>query len=101
MFDFHYIMIVNKKKLFFSLQIEKKLVLLQSQKRNGSVAQLNRASDYGSEGCRFESCRSHQRSTSKNGGAFFLPRFCRKLNCCLFQKKIVILREISCHRNKS
>ena len=26
----------------------------------GSVAQLNRASDYGSEGYRFESCRSHQ-----------------------------------------
>ena len=26
----------------------------------GSLAQLNRASDYGSEGCRFESCRSHQ-----------------------------------------
>ena len=25
----------------------------------GSVAQLNRASDYGSEGYRFESCRSH------------------------------------------
>lgn len=28
-------------------------------KANGSLAQLNRASDYGSEGCRFESCRSH------------------------------------------
>ena len=27
--------------------------------QGGSVAQLNRASDYGSEGCRFESCRSH------------------------------------------
>ncbi len=27
----------------------------------GSVAQLNRASDYGSEGYRFESCRSHMR----------------------------------------
>ena len=25
----------------------------------GSLAQLNRASDYGSEGYRFESCRSH------------------------------------------
>ena len=29
------------------------------QKRIGSVAQLNRASDYGSEGCGFESRRSH------------------------------------------
>ena len=27
--------------------------------RNGSLAQLNRASDYGSEGCRFESCTNH------------------------------------------
>ncbi len=25
----------------------------------GLVAQLNSASDYGSEGCRFESCRGH------------------------------------------
>ena len=30
-----------------------------SREVNGSVAQLNRASDYGSEGYRFESCRSH------------------------------------------
>ena len=29
---------------------------------SGSLAQLNRASDYGSEGCRFESCRSHNQS---------------------------------------
>ena len=27
---------------------------------NGPVAQLNRASDYGSEGYRFESCRDHK-----------------------------------------
>ena len=31
-----------------------------SRKVNGSVAQLNRASDYGSEGYRFESCRGHK-----------------------------------------
>jgi hypothetical protein len=30
-------------------------LFLQPQKGNGSVAQLNRASDYGSEGFRFES----------------------------------------------
>ena len=30
-------------------------------KKYGSVAQLNRASDYGSEGYRFESYRSHKR----------------------------------------
>ena len=33
-------------------------------KGHGSVAQLNRASDYGSEGYRFESCRSHKKSLS-------------------------------------
>ncbi len=27
--------------------------------KQGRVAQLNSASDYGSEGCRFESCRGH------------------------------------------
>ena len=31
------------------------------QKGHGSVAQLNRASDYGSEGYRFESCRNHEK----------------------------------------
>ena len=31
----------------------------------GSVAQLNRASDYGSEGYRFESCRSHSREIER------------------------------------
>ena len=29
--------------------------------KNGSLAQLNRASDYGSEGYRFESCRNHEK----------------------------------------
>ena len=34
---------------------------LQPQRaKDGSLAQLNRASDYGSEGYRFESCRSHR-----------------------------------------
>ena len=34
-------------------------------KGHGSVAQLNRASDYGSEGYRFESCRSHELDLTK------------------------------------
>ena len=39
----------------------KYFLYLCTRKRNyGSVAQLNRASDYGSEGYRFESCRSHK-----------------------------------------
>ena len=33
---------------------------------DGSLAQLNRASDYGSEGCRFESCRSHTKKRNKS-----------------------------------
>ena len=37
----------------------------------GSLAQLNRASDYGSEGYRFESCRSH-----KSKGIKFDSLFC-------------------------
>ena len=31
----------------------------QDKDANGSLAQLNRASDYGSEGYRFESCANH------------------------------------------
>ena len=34
-------------------------------KQKGSVAQLNRASDYGSEGCRFESCIGHYREAGE------------------------------------
>ena len=35
--------------------------LLHRRKRSGPVAQLDRASDFYSEGCRFESCRDRQR----------------------------------------
>ena len=37
----------------------------------GSVAQLNRASDYGSEGYRFESCRSHEGFRNQIAEPFF------------------------------
>ena len=43
--------------------------------QGGSVAQLNRASDYGSEGCGFESRRNHTKKTEQNGillGLFLL-----------------------------
>ena len=33
-----------------------------NEELNGSVAQLNRASDYGSEGCGFESRRNHEKA---------------------------------------
>ncbi len=42
--------------------VEKYAYLCIAIKENGSVAQLNRASDYGSEGYRFESCRSHKKA---------------------------------------
>ena len=38
---------------------------------NGSIAQLNRASDYGSEGYRFESCWSHKKVCRKKTRTFF------------------------------
>ena len=55
---------------------EELCIPLHSQTRNnGSVAQLNRASDYGSEGYRFESCRSHNfKRKSLNGSVAQLNR---------------------------
>ena len=41
-------------------------------KKFGSLAQLNRASDYGSEGYRFESCRSHKNQGESNLIPFFV-----------------------------
>ena len=38
---------------------KKVLTFAPANKEHGSVAQLNRASDYGSEGCGFESRRNH------------------------------------------
>ena len=40
-------------------RFKKSAYLCIAIKKNGPVAQLNRASDYGSEGYRFESCRGH------------------------------------------
>ncbi len=51
--------------------------------KNGSVAQLNRASDYGSEGYRFESCRSHKKSFEQNclkDFSFKSILFCKELS---------------------
>ena len=38
----------------------KKSVFLHAFLKHGPLAQLNRAFDYGSKGCRFESCRGHK-----------------------------------------
>ena len=43
-----------------------------ANKEEGSVAQLNRASDYGSEGSRFESLRSHSKEVTN----YFRNLFC-------------------------
>ena len=42
-------------------------------KGHGSVAQLNRASDYGSEGYSFESCRNHKKEFIITDELFFYP----------------------------
>ena len=48
------------KKVGKSLDSSKKVrTFAPANKEHGSVAQLNRASDYGSEGCGFESRRNH------------------------------------------
>ena len=47
------------------------LVKLRRMQRIGSVAQLNRASDYGSEGCGFESRRNHKKELKKLQFFFF------------------------------
>ena len=57
------------QKLQKVLQIQKKALPLHSLnenvEQNGLVAQLNRASDYGSEGYRFESCRDHKKELKR------------------------------------
>ena len=49
-----------KKYLISFGGFKKTVYLCIAIKKNGPVAQLNRASDYGSEGYRFESCRGHK-----------------------------------------
>ena len=46
----------SSKKIWWNRQ---NALPLHTQKQKGSLAQLNRASDYGSEGCGFESLGSH------------------------------------------
>ena len=68
------------------LSVRRNVVTLQSQSQSniGSLAQLNRASDYGSEGYRFESCMSHQQGAAmRNRGAFACFR--AGLGCCKMQ----------------
>ena len=52
-----------KKKLYLCIAIEK---------NNGSIAQLNRAFDYGSKGYRFESYWSHSKQETNKCSSLFL-----------------------------
>ena len=55
-----------------------------AKQKDGSLAQLNRASDYGSEGCGFESRGSHKEKDRKEEISFFFAVFfCVVL--CLWQ----------------
>ena len=46
----------------------------RNQKKQGSLAQLNRASDYGSEGYRFESYASHPKEKGDRSPFFMRHR---------------------------
>ena len=62
---------INTKNLHYVLCISENSVSLHPQ--NGPVAQLNRVSDYGSEGSRFEPWRGHNsESYFLNEVAFFV-----------------------------
>ncbi len=50
---------VMDKKIIIFQDCKKIFSTFAMLKNKGPVAQLNRASDYGSEGYRFESCRDH------------------------------------------
>ena len=85
-------------------QFEKSVYLCtrksDNEELNGSVAQLNRASDYGSEGCGFESRRNHKRSKGDRLGKSLSPfevynaKFAWialfLLNCLLFSRLFLI-----------
>ena len=68
---------VGKNNEFYLVEWFKMPTFALAIKQKGSVAQLNRASDYGSEGCRFESCRSHKKRGYQSITSFFIPLYSR------------------------
>ena len=63
----------NKKQYLCTRNSEMiDLIIIYCNHYYGSVAQLNRALDYGSRGYRFESCRNHKRNIRKSV-PFFYP----------------------------
>ena len=94
----------SKKTHFFEkkstniLVVQKKAIPLHTSndnnKKNGLVAQLNRASDYGSEGYRFESCRDHKRNS--NEFLFFVVILLYQKDDC----SVIHIREQPKHKHK-
>ena len=66
---------VNKKPYLCTRNSEMTLMLITIANHlwNGSVAQLNRALDYGSRGYRFESCRNHKEDAFLASSFFMSP----------------------------
>ena len=86
-----------KKNLQMFWWFKKKLYLCTRQTtttKNGLVAQLNRASDYGSEGYRFESCRDHKRNS--NEFLFFVVILLYQKDDC----SVIHIREQPKHKHK-
>ena len=57
--------------MFCSLK-KRQYLCIAIEKNNGSIAQLNRAFDYGSKGYRFESYWSHSKQETNFGLFFFI-----------------------------
>ena len=55
----------RKKMQKHLVDSEKVCTFAPANRKFGSVAQLNRASDYGSEGCGFESRRNHKKRENR------------------------------------
>lgn len=72
----------------------KKLIIVSVEIHfDGRVAQLNSASDFGSEGCRFESCHGHEEAKARHEsvGLFYFQAVQIYLNKLL---KIEILQSL-------
>ena len=70
-------LVVRKKLRTFAPANQKSTAAFSASRtrrgaKRGSVAQLNRASDYGSEGCGFESRRNHKERYFNTSLIYFL-----------------------------
>ena len=88
----------NQKKLKKNLKKFDSLCFLHIfAPANGSVAQLNRAFDYGSKGYRFESCRSHKQIKhlqSRKCFFYFIPH----ISDCVFTHHKTAIPSTKAHK---